>query len=117
MASSDMLSLGLDDIIQLNRTTNRRGGTRGLRTQNERGTGGNNYRGRANSGQMVCRNEFERVNIVYFILSSLEHSMGRLATVGKTISIEIVSIHIVTDSVRPVSIVQRSYSFPILIMV
>lgn len=56
MADSDKLGLGLDDIIRLNRTGNRRGGrggsgggNRGFRARSGRG-GGNGFRNRGGGG-------------------------------------------------------------------
>lgn len=53
MASSDKLSLGLEDIIRADRTTNRRGGggNRGFRGRTGRGGGGGNgFRTRGGGG-------------------------------------------------------------------
>ncbi len=51
MTDLDKLGLGLDDIIRLGRTTNRRGGgNRGFRGNTGRGGGGNGFRNRGGGG-------------------------------------------------------------------
>ncbi len=54
MAASDKLGLGLDDIIRLDRTTNRRGGgNRGFRGRTGRG-GAGGFRNRGGGGIVSC---------------------------------------------------------------
>lgn len=57
MTDSDKLGLGLDDIIRTNKTTNRRGATRGFRGR----TGGqtNGFRNRGGGGLVMNIFAFE----------------------------------------------------------
>jgi hypothetical protein len=55
MADSNKLALGLDDIIRLDRTANRRGGGRGGGNRGRTGRGGGNrFQNRGGGGIVSC---------------------------------------------------------------
>lgn len=73
MADSDKLSLGLDDIIQKDRSNNRRGGggNRGSRGRFGRG-GGNTFRNRGGGGGGGVSMAYLNTIRSYSLLYSLE---------------------------------------------
>ena len=104
MADSDKLGLGLDDIIRIDRTSNRRGGggrggQRGFRARGGGGGGGggrgggqmNGFRTRGGGGLV---NSFILFILIYvFLIFSLEHRMHQQA-VGNMIFLMIILIEL-----------------------
>lgn len=102
MADTDKLSLGLDDIIRTDRSSNRRGGKQGFRgragARPTRGGGQTNgFRTRGGGGLVIERLFF--MHCIYIrILFSLEHPMHQ-QDVGNMICSKIIQIAVALDNV------------------
>ncbi len=99
MADSDKLGLGLDDIIRIDGTSNRRGGRGGRRGFRARGGGGGSGRGGGQTNGFRTRGGGGLVNNLFLhiyisdIHSSLEHRMHQQA-VGNMIFMKIILIEV-----------------------
>ena len=103
MADTDKLSLGLDDIIRKDRSSNRRGGKQGFRgragARPTRGIGQTSgFRTRGGGGLVTEMFFVICMYICIRILFSLEHQM-RQQDVGNMICSKIIQIAVAVDNV------------------